>query len=247
MPELTDVKYLSYKASSCFKKQIIVIPDHEPKQNESIHNTSITFSPRSDPLHHEFAGELLTLPSRIAREHEEYLSRMIVLCEISTSQSPENLSISCIPVENSDPEKIDIFLVPGDLIPPGVENDDSKDEDNSTFLPEHESPNLDHQDNPSSPRPPPEPPDACLNFKPDTAMKNDEDFNQREIVLSLNVEDVNSFTFVIWTFLPFFTYPEDSPVILSLRNEFGIFVLHFSYLEPVVFSMEVSYSKYCSP
>ncbi|GJY32887.1 hypothetical protein Tco_0417356 [Tanacetum coccineum] len=136
--------------------------------HESIHNTSITFSPRSDPLHHEFAGELITLPSRIVREHEDYLNR--------------------------------------------VENDDSEDEDN-------ELPNLDHQDNPSSPRPPSEPPDVCLDFKPNTAMKNDEDFNQGEIVLSLNVEDVNSFTFVIWTFLPFFTYPEDSPVILSLRNE----------------------------
>ncbi|GJZ75558.1 hypothetical protein Tco_0640023 [Tanacetum coccineum] len=104
---------------------------------------------------------------------------------------------------------------------------------------------------PSSPRPPPEPPDVCLNFKPDTAIKNNEDFNKGEIVLSLNVEDVNSFTFVIWTFLPFFTYPEDSPVILSLRIEDlvfdpGIFIFHF-YLEPVVFSMEVSYSKYCSP
>ncbi|GKF99259.1 hypothetical protein Tco_0298042, partial [Tanacetum coccineum] len=50
-----------------------VISDHEPKQNEAIHNTSITFSPRSDPLHHEFAGEPLTLPSRNVREHEEYL------------------------------------------------------------------------------------------------------------------------------------------------------------------------------
>ncbi|GJV27645.1 hypothetical protein Tco_1384093 [Tanacetum coccineum] len=48
-----------------------VIFDHEPKQNESIHNTSITFSPRSDPLHHEFTGEIITLPSRIAREHED--------------------------------------------------------------------------------------------------------------------------------------------------------------------------------
>ncbi|GJR73723.1 reverse transcriptase domain-containing protein [Tanacetum coccineum] len=37
-----------------------VISDHEP--NESIHNTSITFSPRSDPLHHEFAGELIRKP-----------------------------------------------------------------------------------------------------------------------------------------------------------------------------------------
>ncbi|GJV03928.1 hypothetical protein Tco_1337497 [Tanacetum coccineum] len=132
-----------------------VIFDHEPKQNESIHNTSITFSPRSDPLHHEFAGEIITLPSRIAREHEEYLSLMTLLCEISTSQSPESfhanpssIITSPIPVQ----EEIDIFLVPGDLIPPGDENDDSEDEDNSTFLPEHESPNLDHQDNPSVPR-----------------------------------------------------------------------------------------------
>ncbi|GJT70477.1 hypothetical protein Tco_1029763, partial [Tanacetum coccineum] len=208
-----------------------VILDHEPEQNESIHNTSLIFSPRNDPLHHEFAGKLMTLPSRIAREHEEYLSRMTLLCEISTSRSQENVHPSSIPVEDSDPvqEEIDIFLVPDDLIPPGVENDDSEDEDN-------ELPNLDHQDNPSSPRPPPEPPDVCLNFKPDTAMKNDE-----EIVLSLNVEDVNSFTFVIWTFLLFFTYPKDSPVILSLRSEDTIFdpgisTFHFS-LKPVPFAL----------
>ncbi|GJZ19280.1 reverse transcriptase domain-containing protein [Tanacetum coccineum] len=231
--------FLAMEVSSNFKE---VISDHEPKQNESI-----TFSPRSDPLHHGFADELLTLPSRIVREHEEYLSLMTLLCEISTSQSPENFLISPIPVEDSDSvqEEIDIFLVSGDLIPPGVENDDSKDEDNSTFLPENESSILE----PSSPHPPPEPPDVCLNFKPDTAMKNDEDFNQGEIVLSLNVEDVNSFTFVIWTFLPFFTYPEDSPFILSFGSEDlvfdpGIFIFQFSYLEPVVFSMEISYSKY---
>ncbi|GKD32647.1 hypothetical protein Tco_1248156, partial [Tanacetum coccineum] len=196
-----------------------VISDHKPKQNESI-----TFYPRSDPLHHEFAGELLTLPSRIAREHEEYLSLMTLLYEISTSRSPKNvhansssITVSLIPVEDSDPvqKEIDIFLVPDDLIPPGVENDDFEDEDNSTFLPENKSSILE----PSSPRPPPEPPDVCLNFKPDTAMKNDEDFNQGEIVLSLNVEDVNSFTFVIWTFLPSFTYPEDSPFIISFGSE----------------------------
>ncbi|GJV83393.1 reverse transcriptase domain-containing protein [Tanacetum coccineum] len=221
-----------------------VISEHEP--NESIHNTSITFSPRSDPLHHEFAGELLTLPSRSVREHEDYLNRMTFLCEISTSRSQENvhanqsliiesLLVSLIPVTDSEPvqEEIDIFLVPDDLIPPGVENDDSEDEDN-------ELPNNDHHDNPSSPRPPPEPPDVCLNFKPATAMRS-EDFNQEEIVLSLNVEDVNSFTFVIWTFLPFFTYHEDSPVILSLRNEnliydLGISTFHFS-LKPVPFAL----------
>ncbi|GKC51963.1 hypothetical protein Tco_1074708, partial [Tanacetum coccineum] len=182
-----------------------VISDHEPEQNES----SITFSPRSDHLQHEFVGELITLPSRIVREHEDYLNRMTVLCEISTSRSQENF--------HANPSSI-IESLPTSLIPveDRVENDDSEDEDN-------ELPNLDHQDNPSSPRPPPKPSDFCLDFKPNTAMKNDEDFNQGEIVLSLNVEDVNSFTFVIWTFLPFFTYPEDSPVILSLRNEDLVF------------------------
>ncbi|GKB51795.1 hypothetical protein Tco_0902548, partial [Tanacetum coccineum] len=223
-----------------------VIFDHELEQNES----SITFSPRSDPLHHEFAGEIITLPSRNDREFEEYLSRMTLLCEISISRSQENvhanqssiiesLPVSPIPVEDSEPdqEEINIFLVPDDLIPPGVENDDSEDEDN-------ELPNLDHQDNPSSLRPLPEPPDVCLDFKPNTAMKNDEDFNQGEIVLSLNIEDVNSFTFVIWTFLPYFTYPEDSPFIFSSRSENfvfdpGIVTIHFYYLKPVAFLMEV--------
>ncbi|GKF70548.1 hypothetical protein Tco_0203605 [Tanacetum coccineum] len=121
---------------------------------------------------------------------------MTVLCEISTFQSQENvhvnqssiiesLPVSPIPVEDSEPVQEEIDIFPNDLIPPCVENDDSEDEDNSTFTPEIESSILE----PSSPRPPPEPPDVCLNFKPDTATKNDEDFNQGEIVLSLNVED----------------------------------------------------------
>ncbi|GJT09094.1 hypothetical protein Tco_0843556 [Tanacetum coccineum] len=100
-----------------------VTSDHEPEQNES----SITFSPRSDPLHHEFAGEPLTLPARNDREFEEYLSLMTVLNEISTSQGNfhqnsviESLPMSPILVEDSDPtqEEIDILLVPDNLIPP---------------------------------------------------------------------------------------------------------------------------------
>ncbi|GJV80002.1 hypothetical protein Tco_1515872 [Tanacetum coccineum] len=215
-----------------------VISDHEPKQNESIYDNSITFSPRSDPLHHEFAGEPLTLPSRNVREHEEYLSLMTLLCEISTSQSSENVHAnpsSIITSPGPVQEEINIFLVLDDLIPPGVKNDDSEDEDNSTFTPKIESSILE----PSSPRPPPEPPNVCLNFKPDTAMKFD--FNQGEIVLSLNVEDVNSFTFFIWTFLPFFTYPEDSPFILSFGSEDLVFdprisTFHFS-LKPAPFAL----------
>ncbi|GJT24851.1 reverse transcriptase domain-containing protein [Tanacetum coccineum] len=88
----------------------------------------------------EFAGELITLPSRIVREYEDYLNHMTLLCEISTSRSQENVHAN-----------------QNDLIPLGVENDDSEGKDN-------ELPNLDHQDDPSIPCPPPEPPDVekCL-------------------------------------------------------------------------------------
>ncbi|GKE55095.1 hypothetical protein Tco_1490251, partial [Tanacetum coccineum] len=74
--------------------------------------------------------------------------------------------------------------------------------------------------------PPPEPPDECLNFEPILVMKNvvlNEDFYQSKRTLPLNVEDINSFAFVIWTFLPYFTYPEDSPLIFSFRSEDFVF------------------------
>ncbi|GJT73989.1 hypothetical protein Tco_1033275 [Tanacetum coccineum] len=119
-----------------------VISDHEPKQDESIHNTSITFSPRSDPLHHEFAGELITLPSRIARDHEEYLSRMTLLCEIINFRSQENVHtafnyrvrISLSPVDDSDPPFKKIHNMPCFQMINStkvLKNDDFEDEDMS--------------------------------------------------------------------------------------------------------------------
>ncbi|GJV87949.1 hypothetical protein Tco_1531887, partial [Tanacetum coccineum] len=62
---------------------------------------------RSDPLHHEFVGDPLTLLSRNDHEFEEYLSLMTMLCEISTSRSEENIHAN-----------------------PSVVNDDFRDEDN---------------------------------------------------------------------------------------------------------------------
>ncbi|GKF91902.1 hypothetical protein Tco_0275603, partial [Tanacetum coccineum] len=102
---------------------------------------------------------------------------MTLLCEIEASRSLGNFHASPsaiieslpIPIKDSEPvqEEIDIFLVPDDLIPPGVENDDSEDEVNEV----NESPNLDHQDDPSIPRPPPEPPDIEKCFKPEVGVK----------------------------------------------------------------------------
>ncbi|GJS16149.1 reverse transcriptase domain-containing protein [Tanacetum coccineum] len=91
--------------------------------------------------------------------------------------------------------------------------------------------------------PPPEPPDECLK----NAVLN-EDFYQSKKTLPLNVEEVNSFTFIIWTFLPFFTYTKESPLIFSFRSENFVFDPGIvTFHNPVAFSMEVSCSTYCSP
>ncbi|GKF88889.1 hypothetical protein Tco_0262852, partial [Tanacetum coccineum] len=83
-------------------------------------------------------------------------------------------------------------------------------------------------------RPPPEPPDVeiCFNFEPDTPVINnfdelneDEYFDPGggEIIFPQNVEDDDSFTFVIQTFLLFLTYPADSLLLLSTGSEDTIF------------------------
>ncbi|GJR02671.1 reverse transcriptase domain-containing protein [Tanacetum coccineum] len=81
-------------------------------QNESNHET---FSSRDDPLHHEFTGGLIINSLMIA----------------SPSTIIESLPTSHILVEDSEPIHEEIDLVPGpdEVIPPGVENDDSEDED----------------------------------------------------------------------------------------------------------------------
>nr|GEV05231.1 hypothetical protein [Tanacetum cinerariifolium] len=89
----------------------------------------------------------------------------------------ESLSPSPIPVEDSDSqmEEIDLFLDTGDLMPPGIENDDYDSEgdiyfleellsNNPLSLSENESSNFDHHDDPSFPRPSPEPSDVEVFF-----------------------------------------------------------------------------------
>ncbi|GJU32682.1 hypothetical protein Tco_1176271 [Tanacetum coccineum] len=160
----------------------------------------------------------------------------------------ESPSPSPIPVEdsNSHMEEIDLFLASDDSMPPDIENDDYDSEGDIHFLeellsnnpfplPEIESSNLDHFNDPSSPRPPPEPPDVkiCFDVKPDTTMKNDfDELNEDEcsdpggkIDVFANVEDENyfPFTFIIRIFLPFLTYPKVSPSLLSTESEDTIF------------------------
>ncbi|GJR19424.1 hypothetical protein Tco_0967951 [Tanacetum coccineum] len=228
--------------------------DYEEGYYDSEEDCTIFPKSLSDPLHHEFAGEVITLPSRNDREFEEYLSLMTVLCEISTSRSQENvhanqssiiesLPVSSIPVEDSEPvqEEIDIFLVPDDLIPPGVENDDSEDEDN-------ELPNLDHQDDLSIPRPPPEPPDVEKCLEPEAGIlitkvfkgvSKPHDFMAN--ILPTLPTLVSDLTFILFLSL-FLSFGSEDTIF-----DPGIITFPFSYLEPVAFSMEVSCSKCCFP
>ncbi|GJR15558.1 putative reverse transcriptase domain-containing protein [Tanacetum coccineum] len=93
-------------------------------------------------------------------------------------------------------------------------------------LPEFESFHFDS----SFSRPPSEPPDVeiCLHFEPDAPVIDNfnelnDDQRGSEIDFSQNVEDDDSFTFVIRIFLPFLTYPEVSPLSCSTRSEDTIF------------------------
>ncbi|GJY47679.1 hypothetical protein Tco_0436742 [Tanacetum coccineum] len=189
--------------------------DHEPQhiKNESDHDTLITFSPKRDPLHHEFASGVIMIPLGIVREHEDYINRMSLLCGYSSSRSPENFHTI---IEDSDynREEIDIFSGLDDSIPPGIESDFDSEEDiidnllNDDPIPEYER--------------------LTFDMKPDVPVINNVDeLNEDECFDpgggEINVEVDDSFTFVTRTFLPYLIYPEDSPLLSSTENKDTIF------------------------
>ncbi|GKA37386.1 hypothetical protein Tco_0723951 [Tanacetum coccineum] len=134
----------------------------------------------------------------------------------------ENPSSSPILVVDSDflVEEVDTFLVLEDSIPPGIESDLDSEGDivfldnllNEDPIPEYERFTFDIE------------PDAPVinNFD---ELNEDECFDPGggEIDVSQNIEDDDSFTFVIRTFLPYLTYPVDSPLLLSTGSEDTIF------------------------
>ncbi|GJW08698.1 hypothetical protein Tco_1571121 [Tanacetum coccineum] len=128
-------------------------------------------------------------------------------------------SSSPIPVMDSDflIEEVDTFLVSEDSIPPGIESDLGSEEDiiffdnllNDDPILEYERFTFDIE------------PDAPVinNFNEDECF----DPGGGEIDVPQNIEDDDSFTFVIRTFLPYRTYPVDSPLLLSTGSEDTIF------------------------
>ncbi|GKC62088.1 hypothetical protein Tco_1089686 [Tanacetum coccineum] len=194
--------------------------DHEPQQNKPKNESLITFSPKSDPLHHEFTGELITIPPGIVREHEDYINRMSLLCGNSSSRSPENshtiikslpTSTTLVEDSNSNREEINIFSGPDDSIPPGIESDfDSEEDIIDNLLNDDPIPEYEH---------------LTFDMEPDVPVINnvneDECFDPRGGEINVEVND--SFTFVTQTFLLYLTYPEVFPLLSSTENEDTIF------------------------
>nr|GEY85894.1 hypothetical protein [Tanacetum cinerariifolium] len=133
---------------------------------ESLSNRDTLFdsAPNFDYLE-EFSSELM--PTSIINEEQKFHANTII----------KTLSSSPIPVVDSDSlkEEIDIFIGTDDLMPPGIESDDYDSKGDNHFLeelhsndsislPENESSNFDHHDDPSFPRPLPEPSDVEIFF-----------------------------------------------------------------------------------
>ncbi|GJT25928.1 hypothetical protein Tco_0895865 [Tanacetum coccineum] len=208
---------------------------------------SIT-SPKIDFLPEEFGGELdlidPILPGIDEEEgaididilqiedeilHEKLLNVNLLIDKIKalnlTPSTPFVLkypSSSPILVVDSDflIEEVDTFLVSEDSIPLGIESDFDSEGDiiflndllNDDPITEYERFTFDIE------------PDAPVinNFD---KLNEDKCFDpgRGEIVFSQNVKDDDSFTFVIRSFIPYLTYPEDSPLLLSTGSEDTIF------------------------
>ncbi|GJU93985.1 hypothetical protein Tco_1318741 [Tanacetum coccineum] len=201
-------------------------------------DTSIDSFHKIDSLLDEFVGKL-TLLKPISPEIDdsdfdpEGEIRLIerLLYDNSSPRPPEDLTIesfspSPIPVEDSDSfmEEIDIFLASDDSTPPGVESDYDSEGD-ILFLEELLNDDLVPLSKYNH---------FTFDVEPDTTVKNDfDELNEDEcfdpgggeIDVFANVEDDDyfPFTFVIRIFLPYLTYPEVSPLLLSTRSEDTIF------------------------
>ncbi|GJX47941.1 hypothetical protein Tco_0273131 [Tanacetum coccineum] len=177
----------------------------------------------------EIDNDILQIEDEILREKLLNVNLLIDKIEAlnltpSTPFVLEYPSSSPIPIVDSDflIEEVDTFLVSEDSIPPGIKSDFDSEEDmvfpddllNDDLIPKYERFTFDIK------------PDAPVinNFD---KLKEDECFDPEggEINVSQNVKDDDSFTFVIWNFLLFLTYPEDSPLLLSTESEDTIFNL----------------------
>nr|GEZ47968.1 hypothetical protein [Tanacetum cinerariifolium] len=143
-------------------------------------------------------------------------------------------------VENDDDSSNDPLLEEADLflsdnsIPSGIENSADDPEGDIRFLEElliddsilsHESSDSNFEDNPSFSRPPPEPPNAKFDFKPDAEEEIPIVMNKKDEFDISNDEsdDYFPFMFVIRIFLPYLICSKMFLFLLSAESEDTIF------------------------
>nr|GEX32934.1 reverse transcriptase domain-containing protein [Tanacetum cinerariifolium] len=150
-------------AESSIKNLVPILRSHV--KSNSVESTSNHGTVKIDNLD-EFSRPLIPIyiaeEERIRREHDDYINRMEILFTINPRPRPS----------------IDIVTSTDDVLPPGVENDDSDREvnavddlrvDNSISNTKHECSESEESDfdNPSVPLPTPEPPDEEFDFEID--------------------------------------------------------------------------------
>nr|GFA53530.1 hypothetical protein [Tanacetum cinerariifolium] len=181
-------------------------------------------------------------PEHLLSMGYEYLS---ITPETESDEVTESNAENLLPI----PREADLFLS-DDSIPPGIENVTDDPEGDVRFLEEllindsilsHESFDSNLEENPSIPRPPPEPPDveSFFDLKPiviaeeiSDKLNEDKCFDPgREINVSTKIEDDDyfPFMFVIRFFLSYFIFPEVSPLLLSAESKDTIFDPGISY------------------
>nr|GFA27607.1 hypothetical protein [Tanacetum cinerariifolium] len=203
----------------------------------SNHDALIESSQEIDYIE-EFSGELAHINQEIIEYSFDFKEeiRLIedLLYDNSSPRPPEELNVeiantivesipsSLILVHDNDSqrEEIDIVTERDDVLPLSVENDDDSEEDihflkellsdHSIPLTKDEPSDFDHQDDPSFPRPPLEPPDAKFDFKPDYGEEITVVMKDNDELECLNPSDENNedddyflFMFVIRIFLPY--------------------------------------------
>nr|GEW54164.1 reverse transcriptase domain-containing protein [Tanacetum cinerariifolium] len=215
----------------CVLNSFISIPIFEESDNSLSANFSPKFETFCDRTEETRSGNTTTHANDSLPEYDSFYFEIEPDQERLINIEKNNISDD----SSNDPllEEADLFLASDNLIPPGIENFADDSEVNIRFLealliddsipfPNNESSESDF-DNPSIPRPPPEPPDAETSAVEEISVVNDE----LECLYPKNEFDTNHdyfpFMFVIQNFLPDLIYSKEFSFLLSAESEDTIF------------------------
>nr|GFA44275.1 hypothetical protein [Tanacetum cinerariifolium] len=229
---------ISFKNTSQISSIHSIAPIQSTEEPEHLlsmgyEHPSITPETESNEVTKSNAENLLPIPSKCEEE-------INIVTETDDVLPPSD--------ENDDDLSDDLLLGEADLflddnqIPPGIENVADDPEGDIRFLEElliddsilsDELSNANFEDNPSIPRPPPEPPDNNFDLEPEEISAVMEDIDEPdehfdpggEIFVSTKIEDFDYFPFMFFIriSLPYLILPEISPLLLSAESEDTIF------------------------